>query len=208
MEKYRIIVDTNLWISLLIGKRLSELYNLCNSEDIDVFIYNELIEEFVKVSSLEKIRKYANEERVTQTLDLMKASCILSSVEKDPDSSVLRDVNDLFLLGLAETIKADYILTGDKDLLSLQSYQQTKIVTYKEFAAIYHPRLVATWKFVAGSMEGVSSGLGGEHNGLCCCAAGTGCSDKQFCALVTTSNDIQAWTKVYRKVGYVGISSD
>jgi len=32
MEKYRIIIDTNLWISLLIGKRLSELRSLCNSD--------------------------------------------------------------------------------------------------------------------------------------------------------------------------------
>jgi len=133
MGKYRIIVDTNLWISLLIGKQLSELHRLCNSEVIDVFICNELIEEFIRIASLKKIRKYATDERLIQTLDLMKASCILSLVEKSVRSSGLRDVNDLYLLALAETIKADYILTGDKDLLSLQFHYQTKIVTYKEF---------------------------------------------------------------------------
>jgi predicted nucleic acid-binding protein len=39
----------------------------------------------------------------------------------------------LYLLLLAETINADFILTGDKDLLSLQSHNQTKTVTHKEF---------------------------------------------------------------------------
>ena len=138
MEKYRIIVDTNLWISLLIGKRLSELRNLCTSNKVDVYICNELLEEFIRIASQVKIRKYTTDERVSQTLDLMNASCIFILIEKRVVSSCLRDVNDLYLLALAETIKADFILTGDKDLLSLQSHRQTKIVTYKEFDAIFN----------------------------------------------------------------------
>jgi len=135
MEKYRIIVDTNLWISLLIGKRLSELRSLCNSEVIDVYICDELIDEFIRITTREKIRKYAAEERITQTLDLMKASCILTLIEKSVVSLGLRDANDLFLLSLAETVNADFILTGDKDLLTLQSHLQTGIVTYSTFVS-------------------------------------------------------------------------
>jgi len=119
MEKFRIIVDTNLWISLLIGKRLSELRGLCNSDAIDVYICDELQEEFIRIASREKIRKYATDERMFQTLELMKTSCILSLVGESVVSSGLRDVNDLYLLAFAETIQADFILTGDKDLLSM-----------------------------------------------------------------------------------------
>ena len=136
MEKHKIIVDTNLWISLLIGKRLSDLRGLCNSDIIDVYICDELLEEFLRISSREKIRKYATDERVVQTLELIKTSCIMTSADRYVESSVLRDVNDLYLLALAETIPADYILTGDKDLLSMQIHRQTKIVTYSEFNAI------------------------------------------------------------------------
>ena len=136
MEKYRIIIDTNLWISLLIGKRLSELHRLCCSDIVDVYICDELLEEFMRISSRNKIRKYATGERVVQTLELIKASCIPVSAGKCVVSSGLRDVNDLYLLALAETIPADFILTGDKDLLSLQIHRQTKIVTYNEFKAI------------------------------------------------------------------------
>ena len=136
MEKYKVIVDTNLWISLLIGKKLSELYSVCNSEIVDVYICNELKEEFMRVASQEKIRKYATNERIIQTLELMEASCIFSSIKKTVVSSELRDINDLYLLAFAETVKADFILTGDKDLLSLQSHNQTKIVTYREFDEI------------------------------------------------------------------------
>jgi len=136
MEKYRIIVDTNLWISLLIGKRLSELRSLCNSEAIDVYICEELIEEFSRIAAREKIRKYVAEERVIQTLDLMKASCILTSIENYVTTSDLRDANDLYLLSLAETICADFILTGDKDLLTLKSHHKTRIATYSDFISI------------------------------------------------------------------------
>ena len=136
MKKYRVIVDTNLWISLLIGKRLSDLRGLCNSDVVDVYICDELQEEFIRIASREKIRKYATDERIVKTLDLMKTSCILGTVRKGVESSNLRDVNDLYLLALAENVQADYILTGDKDLLSLQSHYQTKIVTYKEFEVI------------------------------------------------------------------------
>ena len=135
MEKYRIIVDTNLWISLLIGKRLSELRSLCNSEIIDVHICDELIDEFVRITTRAKIRKYVTEERVFQTLDLIKASCILTLIEKNVVSFGLRDANDLFLLSLAETVNADFILTGDKDLLILQSHLKTEIVTYSTFVS-------------------------------------------------------------------------
>jgi len=133
MEKYRIIIDTNLWISLLIGKRMSELRSLCNSDMIDVYICDELIEEFIKISSQQKIRKYVTEERVIQTIDLVKASCIFTYIEKNVVSSDLRDAKDLYLLSLAETVNADFILTGDKDLLTLISHYKTEIVTYSTF---------------------------------------------------------------------------
>jgi predicted nucleic acid-binding protein len=44
---------------------------------------------------------------------------------------------ELQALSLADTIQADYILTGDKDLLTFQFHNQTKMVTYNEFVAQY-----------------------------------------------------------------------
>ena len=136
MEKYRIIIDTNLWISLLIGKRLTEMHSLCNSDRVDVYICDELIEEFIRIASQEKIRKYTTDERVIQIINLMNVSCLVKIISENAVSPRLRDVNDLYLLAFADTVNADFILTGDKDLLFLQSHRQTKIVTYKEFKAI------------------------------------------------------------------------
>ena len=136
MEKYKIIVDTNLWISLLIGKRLSELRSICTSELVDVYICEEIKEEFKRIASREKIRKYATDERIDKTLELMEVSCILSDITETVVLSDLRDVNDLYLLAFADTVNADFLITGDKDLLALKSHNQTKIVTWKELETI------------------------------------------------------------------------
>ena len=136
MEKYKVIVDTNLWISLLIGKRLSELRFLCNSEFVDVHICEEIKNEFTRIASREKIRKYATDERIDKTLELMEASCILSDIKETVPVSNLRDMNDLYLLAFADTVNADFLITGDKDLLSLKYHNRTKIVTWKEFEPI------------------------------------------------------------------------
>lgn len=137
MENCKIIIDTNLWISLLIGKRISEMRTLCNSKTISIYFCEELMTEFARTASCEKIRKYAPKERIKETVNLMKSSCIEVSIKNAIILSPLRDVNDLFLLALADTIKADYILTGDKDLLILQFHNQTKIVTYNEFVQLF-----------------------------------------------------------------------
>ncbi len=49
--------------------------------------------------------------------------------------SVCRDPNDNFLPALAKDGKADYLLTGDKDLLELKKFGQTKIKKISTFLA-------------------------------------------------------------------------
>ena len=133
MRKSKIIIDTNLWISLLIGKKVSDLRSLCNDAKIEVYICADLKAEFMRVAASEKIRKYVTKERIMDTLELMENSCIDVFVTETTTSSLLRDADDLYLLSLADAIEADYIITGDKDLLILQTHNQTKIVTYSEF---------------------------------------------------------------------------
>ncbi|MDR2206940.1 MAG: putative toxin-antitoxin system toxin component, PIN family [Flavobacteriaceae bacterium] len=133
MQKYKIIIDTNLWISLLIGKRLSEMQSLCNDDSVVVYGCNQLRDEFLRVAHQNKIKKYVDGMRIEETLELMETSCEWVLPQKENVQSELRDVKDLYLLALADTIEADYLITGDKDLLTLKAHNKTKILTYKEF---------------------------------------------------------------------------
>jgi putative PIN family toxin of toxin-antitoxin system len=131
----RVIIDTNVWISFLIGKRLSTLDSLLTGSDIRVFICDELLEEIQQVSSERKIRKYVGEDDVRDVFVTIYRFCEFAVIQQEVVSPV-RDTKDLYLLSLADTVQADYIITGDKDLLVLQVHNQTKIVAYNDFVGI------------------------------------------------------------------------
>lgn len=44
-----------------------------------------------------------------------------------------RDVKDNYLLALAEIVPLDYLITGDRDLLVLEQWQQTRIIPFAAF---------------------------------------------------------------------------
>jgi putative PIN family toxin of toxin-antitoxin system len=130
-----VIIDTNLWISFLIGKKMSVMRNLFTKPDIRIYVCDELLNEFIDVSSRLKIRKYIADDDVQETIRLMDNYCFYAAAIQKAIATI-RDEKDLYILSLAETVQADYILTRDKDLLSLQVYNQTKIVTCNEFNTI------------------------------------------------------------------------
>jgi len=133
MAKYKIIIDTNLWISFLIGKRLSALKSLLSNSDLTVSVCGELLIEIQNISSKQKIKKYINNDDVIDLFIVIDNYCQFTHIKQDTVSLDLRDTKDLYLLSLADTVNADYILTGDKDLLTLKLHNKTKIVTYNDF---------------------------------------------------------------------------
>ena len=54
----RVIVDTNCWISFLIGKRLSSLVDLLSNERVRLVVCDELLEEIREVTKRRKFAKY------------------------------------------------------------------------------------------------------------------------------------------------------
>jgi putative PIN family toxin of toxin-antitoxin system len=47
------------------------------------------------------------------------------------------DPKDSYLLALAEAGQAEYLVTGDKELLALGSHKTTKIISARDFAAMF-----------------------------------------------------------------------
>ena len=73
------------------------------------YVCKELIGEYKAVVQRPKLKKYIGEKDVLDTLELMSLYCFCVDIEK-PAVSPIRDVKDLYLLSLADTIPADYIL--------------------------------------------------------------------------------------------------
>lgn len=69
---------------------------------------------------------------IEQLFRLIRAYCIDNRIEVDSVRNI-RDAKDLYLLSFAETIDANYIITGDKDLLVLNNNQGTQILSPSQF---------------------------------------------------------------------------
>ncbi|GHT66784.1 putative toxin-antitoxin system toxin component, PIN family [Bacteroidia bacterium] len=130
-KKIKIIIDTNLWISFLISGEYEKLDFLFSSGKICLLFSERLFAEFIGVASREKFRKYFSEKDIDELSKRMKK--VAKIVQIKTVQTHCRDSKDNFLLELAIDGKANYLITGDNDLLELKTAGKTQIVKIKDF---------------------------------------------------------------------------
>jgi len=127
----RIILDTNLWISFLISKDLSKLDEILFEKKAVLVFSKELLDDFLEVAKRPKFRKFFSKtdvENILETIDEYADLVIVKS-----KITICRDPKDNFLLSLAKDGKADFLLTGDSDLLDIGVFGKTSITTISDF---------------------------------------------------------------------------
>ena len=130
-KNIKVIFDTNVWISFLIGKRLSLIKNYISNGQITIIITEQLLTELKKVTGRDRLKKYFPKESVAELLELLNT--IAEKVEIKPIHFVNRDPKDNFLLDLIDFSNADYLVTGDKDLLVHNPFKSAIILTPANF---------------------------------------------------------------------------
>jgi len=130
-KRVKVIFDTNVWISFLIGKRLSKIRQYISGGQILIVTTEQLLSEIKIVTSREKLRKYFLKESVIELIDLLET--IAEKVEINPTHFINRAPKDNFLLDLIDYSKADYLVTGDSDLLGHNPFKTAKILNPSEF---------------------------------------------------------------------------
>lgn len=128
----KIIIDCNIWISLLIGHQMQVLCQILQDAYFDIYVCDALLDEIRDVISRDKIRKYVNDTECEDLFRIIHSFCIFADIETQANIKV-RDPKDLYLLSFAESINADYIVSGDNDLITLGQYKHTKILKLAEF---------------------------------------------------------------------------
>lgn len=130
-RRHRIIVDTNLWISFLLTRDQPKLDAIIAHQNATLVFSQELIDEFIEVSQRPKFRKYFDLADVEQLL--FRISQIAEFISVTSNITICRDSKDNFLLSLAFDGLATHLITGDKDLLVLEKFGTTKIVTITSY---------------------------------------------------------------------------
>jgi len=131
----KIIVDTNLWIGMLIGKKLASLKELLVQGKVRIYFSEELFEEIVKVIEYPRIQKIITKNKFYELISLLDEKIIF--VKPDCEINDCRDIKDNFLLELAVSANCEYLITGDNDLLILNPYRNIMIITATEFENIF-----------------------------------------------------------------------
>lgn len=130
-QKDRVVIDTNLWISFLLTKDFSKFDSIIAHNEITLIFSAELVDEIVEVTQRIKFRKYFKLDDVESLLIKIKSRSVF--IEVTSGVNRCRDPKDNFLLSLALDGFATHLLTGDKDLLILKNFGQTKILKITEY---------------------------------------------------------------------------
>jgi uncharacterized protein len=130
-RSFKVIVDTNIWISFLIGKSLKGLQNYIDSQFIIIITCNEQIQELSEVFKKPKIKKHFTPEQIAEFFELFDESS--ESIVIKTETNLCRDFKDNYLVSLAIDSKADFLITGDIDLLELQQVGGTTVIKFSDF---------------------------------------------------------------------------
>lgn len=87
----------------------------------------------MEVVSRPRLKKYFTNDDVNSILLNIQNHAEFITVKSK--ANICRDKKDNFLLALCEDGKADYLLTGDEDLLVINKYKKTVIVKIGDFLA-------------------------------------------------------------------------
>jgi len=134
-DNIRVVIDTNIWIGFLIGKTLSGLSESISNDNIRIIFSNELFDELFEVLQRPKFNKYFSQENIKELISLLHSKT--ERIEVTEHFEDCRDPKDNFILDLCVSGNADYLITGDDDLLALNPFRGTKTVNYRLFREIY-----------------------------------------------------------------------
>ena len=134
----KVVLDSNQLVSSLLSTQglQRQLIDAWRRRAFLLLLVPGQIEEVREVLSRPKIKgKYRIAPRDRDAfLQLLRLDTILLPHSTAP--GVCRDPDDDYLLGCAAAGEADYLVTGDEDLLTVGRYQDVAILSARDFSAI------------------------------------------------------------------------
>ena len=129
----KIILDTNVIVSSLIHKNYPYLVVVhCIEGNISICLSNQILEEYLEVLSRPKFSRFTDFKANADFL-IARLGEMAEIYEPKTKLAIIADEQDNQLLELAETSKADFIITGNTADFTMENYKGTKIATPKAY---------------------------------------------------------------------------
>ncbi|GIK66246.1 MAG: putative toxin-antitoxin system toxin component, PIN family protein [Chloroflexota bacterium] len=131
----RAVLDTNVIVSGLLWGGLPSLVFQAARDELFVAILTEsLLSETINVLARDKFAEQLAARQINLESLAMQYRAAAEIVEPaEVPTGIVRDPKDVMILACAVGGKADFIVSGDKDLLTLVSYEQIPILTAEQF---------------------------------------------------------------------------
>lgn len=130
----RVVIDTNLVLSALVFAqgRLTPLRHAWQGERCQPLVSRATAAELIRVLAYPKFELTPDEQQMLLA-DYLPSCTTVCIPNPPPETPECRDPFDLPFLQLAVVGKADYLVSGDQDLLSLAGQFACPIVTADQF---------------------------------------------------------------------------
>jgi uncharacterized protein len=132
----RVVLDANVVVAAFATRGLCEaLLEFCLGTH-EILLSGQLLDEVGRNLA----KKVKLDRSVIMDIErlLRENATVIQPASVPPDAC--RDAGDLGVLGLAKAGKADYIITGDADLLVLKHFGRCRIVTPRQLWSLLHQR--------------------------------------------------------------------
>ncbi len=130
-QKDSSIIDTNIWIHFLLQKNSFRCDSIIYYYEVILLYGKELIDKFVAVVKRPKFKRYFKNEDIESVLLKIQNRAVLIQVTSVVTACC--DIKNNFLLALALDSKATHLVTGDKDLLIMEKFGTTTILTIADY---------------------------------------------------------------------------
>jgi putative PIN family toxin of toxin-antitoxin system len=127
----KVVFDTNVLVSAFVAEGVcSKLLGRARRRQFQLITCPFILKEFEGVL-LKKLSATKGETR--QVLRILAEAISALIQPAQPVSGICRDPDDDPILSCAIAASADYLVTGDSDLLELREFRETRIVAPREF---------------------------------------------------------------------------
>lgn len=138
----RVLLDANIFISYLLYPEHDSpsalLIRAAIRGEFMLLLPDDLLREFAR-----KVRQKPYLAKRIQPDNIYTLESILGEIAEtiphisEPIPTVTRDPKDDYLIAYALVGEADYLVTGDRDLLVIEQFDTVKIVTPRDFLTIF-----------------------------------------------------------------------
>ena len=136
----RCVLDTNVVLSgMLWNGPPRQLLAAAQQGTIELFTSEALIAELRDVLARRKCSKRLLEVGVSADLLLKLYSSAASLVDPAAVPRIAPDPDDDVVIGTALAAKADYVVTGDRTLLSVEEYEGVRMISVREILQAIDP---------------------------------------------------------------------